>query len=98
MEETQINKNQMKIQIQMIHRTVRKNLQNPPLIYLITKNKVVPEIIMDEEKVEIEIGGLYLLGVEDACMWKEISYMPPTQIQLLKEYLAKEKYQKKFEV
>ena len=26
-----------------------------------------PEILMDEEMVEIEIGGLDLLGVEDAC-------------------------------
>ena len=51
------------------------------------------KIFMDKEMVEIEIGGLDLLGMEDACTWKEFNSIPPTQIQLLKEALAKEKSQ-----
>ena len=53
---------------------------------------------MDEEMVEIEIGGLDLLGMEAACTWKEFSSIPPTQIQLLKDALAKEKAQNKLGV
>ena len=48
-----------------------------------------PEILMHEEMVEIEIGGLDLLGMEDACTRKSFYSITPTQIQILKEALAK---------
>ena len=53
---------------------------------------------MDEEMVEIEIGGLDLLGMEDACTQKAFISIPPTHIQLLKEYLSKAKGQNKLDI
>ena len=50
---------------------------------------------MDEEMEEIEIGGMDLLGLEDACTIKAFISILPTQIQILKESLAKEKSQNK---
>lgn len=50
-----------------------------------------PEIVMDEEIFELELGDLDISGIEEACAQKSFHSITPKQIQLLIASLYKVK-------
>ena len=51
------------------------------------------DVLMDEDMGDLDLGEIYLLGLEDACKKRSFHTIAPKKIHLLKEVLNKAKMQ-----